>query len=378
MATTRNEAGGGDARAGGRDNAPRRGADSHGAHPPIAALDLGTNNCRLLVARPEGEGFVVVDAFSRAVRLGEGVERSNQLGAAAQARALKALRICAAKIRQHRVTDVRIIATEACRRAGNGVGFIRRVSREVGLPMEIISAEEEARLAVAGCAPLIEPEAEQLLVFDIGGGSTELIWIDMSRTPASRRVSLIRTLAPTGCNGAESATARAAAAHIADWISVPMGVSTLHERFAATADDTERFAAMSDHFEEHLASFIPFRPERRAALTRRLQIIGVSGTATTFGALHLGLRNYDRSKVDGLWLPARRAAELTARLLALGADRVADSEFGRGIGPGRAELVLSGAAILITILRTWPVERMRIADRGLREGMLYGLLQQRR
>lgn len=374
MRTTRNEAGGRNDRAGGRDRTPRRGADSHGSPPPIAALDLGTNNCRLLVARPEGEGFVVVDAFSRAVRLGEGVEHSNQLGAAAQARALKALRICAAKIRRHRVTDARIIATEACRRAVNGAGFIRRVTREVGLQMEIISTEEEARLAVAGCAPLIDPEAEQLLVFDIGGGSTELIWIDMSRTPSSRRVSLIRTLAPTGGNGAESANARAAAAHIADWISVPMGVSTLHERFASIGDDTERFAAMSGHFEEHLAPFIPFRSDDRAALTRRLQIIGVSGTATTFGALHLGLRNYDRSKVDGLWLPTQRATEVTERLLSLGADRVALP----GIGPGRAELVLSGAAILMTILRTWPVERMRIADRGLREGMLYGLLQQRR
>ena len=219
MRTTRNEAGGRNDRAGERDRTPQRGADSNGSPPPIAALDLGTNNCRLLVARPEGEGFVVVDAFSRAVRLGEGVERSNQLGAAAQTRALKALRICASKIRRHRVTDARIIATEACRRAVNGAGFIRRVTREVGLQMEIISAEEEARLAVAGCAPLIDPEAEQLLVFDIGGGSTELIWVDMSRTPSSRRVSLIRTLAPTGGNGAESANARAAAAHIADWIS---------------------------------------------------------------------------------------------------------------------------------------------------------------
>jgi exopolyphosphatase/guanosine-5'-triphosphate,3'-diphosphate pyrophosphatase len=272
---------GGNGRAGGLENAPRRGARSNGAQPPIAALDLGTNNCRLLVARPEGESFVVVDAFSRAVRLGEGVEHSNQLGDAAQARALKALRICASKIRQHRVTDARIIATEACRRAVNGAGFIRRVTREVGLQMEIISPEEEARLAVAGCAPLIDPEAEQLLVFDIGGGSTELIWIDMSRTPPSRRVSLIRTLAPTGGNGAESANARAAAAHIADWISVPMGVSTLHERFVSAGTDAQRFADMSHHFKEHLAPFIPFHSDDRAGLTRRLQIIGVSGTAAS-------------------------------------------------------------------------------------------------
>jgi exopolyphosphatase / guanosine-5'-triphosphate,3'-diphosphate pyrophosphatase len=366
------------ANAAGRAPAPRHYAESDCACPPIAALDLGTNNCRLLVARPEGESFVVVDAFSRAVHLGEGVEHSNQLGPAAQDRALKALRICAAKIRRHQVTDARIIATEACRRAVNGAGFIRRVTREVGLQMEIISPEEEARLAVAACAPLIDPEAEQLLVFDIGGGSTELIWIDMSRTPSSRRVNLIRALAPTGANGDETATARAAANHIADWISVPMGVSTLHERFAATGDTRQRFAAMSDYFEQHMTPFTPYRSQGRAALTRRLQIIGVSGTATTFGAMHLGLQSYDRSKVDGLWLPAQRADELTRVLLGSGNGRAADPAMAPGIGHGRADLILSGAAILMAILRIWPVEQVRIADRGLREGMLYGLLHQRR
>jgi len=344
------------------------------APAPIAALDLGTNNCRLLVARPDGDGFTVLDAFSRAVRLGEGVEHSNLLGAAAQARALKALRICASKIRSHRVSDARIVATEACRRASNGMGFVRRVAREVGLQMEIISAEEEARFAVAGCAPLIDPDAEQLLVFDIGGGSTELIWVDMSRTPPSRRESLVRTLAPSGNDGDQCANARAAAAHITDWISVPLGVSTLHERFADIGDEVRRFGAMSHHFEAQLDRFIPFRAEDRQVMSTRLQIIGVSGTATTFGALHLGLPTYDRSKVDGMWLSANAAVAVAERLLTEGTESASN----RGIGPGRAELLLSGAAILMTVLRSWPVVRMRIADRGLREGMLYGLLQQRR
>jgi len=348
-------------------------ARSNGS-PLLAALDLGTNNCRLLVARPDGDSFTVIDAFSRAVRLGEGMEHSNALGTTAQERAMKALRICATKIRQHRVSDARIVATEACRRASNGAGFARRVMREVGLQLEIISAEEEARLAVAGCAPLIDPEAEHLLVFDIGGGSTELIWVDMSRTPSSRRISLIRALAPTGQRGAETDSARAAAAHITDWVSVPMGVSTLHDRFGTIDDPQRRFAAMSAQFEEHLARFIPYRDRERAEAAMNLQIIGVSGTATTFGAIHLGLRSYDRSRVDGLWMPADGAADIAARLLALGIDQVAHP----GVGPGRSELILSGAAILMTILRLWPVERLRIADRGLREGMLYGLLHQRR
>ncbi len=339
---------------------------------PIAALDLGTNNCRLLVAKPDGNGFAVVDAFSRAVRLGEGVEGSNILSDAAQDRAIKALRICAGKIRHHHVSDVRIVATEACRRALNGRNFVRRVVRETGLMMDIITAEEEARLAVAGCAPLIDTEAEQLLVFDIGGGSTELIWIDMSGTPASRRESLIRAMAPLRH---ETATARAAAAHIADWISIPMGVSTLHDRFADIRNDAERFTMMSSHFEERLAPFGPYDATGPAGLTEKLQIIGVSGTATTFGALDLGLRAYDRTQVDGLWLAAEKAAGIASRLLGMGTGERAVHP---GIGRGRSELVISGSAILMTILRLWPVARFRIADRGLREGILYGLLQARR
>ena len=353
-----------------RRRGPSRGQRGRG-DGLIAALDLGTNNCRLLVARPQGQGFEVMDAFSRAVRLGEGVEGSNRLSDEAQARAVKALRICAGKIRHHRVREHRIVATEACRRAANGRDFVRRVNRETGLALDIISPEEEARLAVAGCAPLIDVDAEQLLVFDIGGGSTELIWIDMSGTPASRRENLVRALAPLGRGRQETDTTRAATAHIEDWISIPMGVSTLHDRFASIEDDAERFAMMSFHFEERLAPFGPYG----GGASRNLQIIGVSGTATTFGALHLGLTAYDRSRVDGLWLPADSAADVADSLLSMGQDHRA---LHPGIGRGRSELVISGAAILMTILRLWPVPRMRIADRGLREGILYGLIQARR
>ncbi|MEM7422890.1 MAG: Ppx/GppA phosphatase family protein [Pseudomonadota bacterium] len=347
----------------GRRPAGRRGTG------PIAALDLGTNNCRLLVAKAAGGSFSVVDAFSRAVRLGEGVENSNALSEEAQARALKALRICAGKIWHHKVQDHRIVATEACRRAANGRDFVRRVNRETGLTLDIITPEEEARLAVAGCAPLIDTEAEHLIVFDIGGGSTELIWIDMTGTPSSRRESLVRALAPLGRGREETATARAAAAHIADWISVPMGVSTLHDRYAGLAEDAARFEEMSNHFRASLAAFGP------DGAPGKLQIIGVSGTATTFGALHLGLKSYDRAKVDGLWLPAAGAVEIADDLITMKNGKRASHP---GIGRGRSELVVSGAAILMTILRLWPVQHLRIADRGLREGILYGLLQERK
>ncbi|MEM7176590.1 MAG: Ppx/GppA phosphatase family protein [Pseudomonadota bacterium] len=351
----------------------RRGRENGAPNAPVAALDLGTNNCRLLVARPRGDHFDVVDAFSRTVRLGEGVEGSNVLSEAAQMRALKALKICAGKIRHHRVDDPRVIATEACRRAANSAEFIKRVQIETGLALDIIAPEEEARLAVAGCAPLVDPEAEQLLVFDIGGGSTELIWIDMSKTLPEKRRSLIRAVAPSG--SIETKAVRRAKARIADWISLPIGVTTLHDRFCEITDDHQRFAAMSWYFEQRLRPFGPYDPDDISGLTRHLQIIGVSGTATSFGALHLDLKSYDRNRVDGLWLPGSDAGTVADRILALGKQ-------GRlvhpGIGARRADLVVSGAAILMTILRVWPVERMRIADRGLREGMLYGLIRARR
>ncbi|MEM9735844.1 MAG: Ppx/GppA family phosphatase, partial [Pseudomonadota bacterium] len=307
------------------------------------------------------------------VHLGEGVEKSNRLSDAAQARTMKALQICASKIQHHRVTDTRIVATEACRRALNGGAFVERVRAETGLKLDIITPEEEARLAVAGCAPLVSPEAEQLLFFDIGGGSTELIWVDMASTPADRRQSLIRAIAPTGT--IESSAVRKAKARISDWISVPIGVTTLHDKFSHIESDAERFALMSWHFEQRLAPFGPYDVEDTDDLTKNLQIIGVSGTATTFGAMHLGLKRYDRSQVDGLWLQGRAAGGVADEILALGPEGRSKHP---AIGGKRADLVVSGAAILMTILRIWQVPRMRIADRGLREGMLYGLIRARR
>ncbi|MGF1503381.1 MAG: Ppx/GppA phosphatase family protein [Paracoccaceae bacterium] len=345
----------------------RRRAKSAAREATFAALDLGTNNCRLLIAAAEGNDFRVIDAFSRAVRLGEGVERSNRLSEDAQERAIKALRICAGKIKFHRARFTRIVATEACRRAENGRAFIEKAAARTGLALDVITAEEEARLAVAGCAPLIDPAAEQLLVFDIGGGSTELIWVDLTDTDPKDRAALVRGLSPLG--GLDSAGSQAAGARITDWISLPMGVSTLGDRFAGIDDEAARYAAMSAYFEAALAPFAPYSAQDRAAQTKGLQIIGVSGTATTFGALFLGLKSYNRARVDGLWLPRRAAEEVAGRLLAIGLDgRTAHP----GIGRGRAGLVLAGGAILTTILKIWPVRSMRIADRGLREGMLYG------
>ncbi len=324
-----------------------------------AALDLGTNSCRMLIAQPRGSQFQVVDSFSKTVQLGVGLEASGRLSRASMARTVQALRICQKKIEKHGVRNMRLVATEACRRARNAKDFIRQVRRETGLSLEIIATEEEARLAVISCAPLVNPRTEQLLVVDIGGGSTELVWIDLSRVPPEERPRSIMRL-HRGFNAQGEREAR-----VVDWISVPLGVATLKDQFADVDDDGARFALMSWFFEENLASFSPYNAENPR---EGFQIIGTSGTVTTVAASYLNLRRYDRTKVDGLQMTSDQIDLVIREYLALGPEgRRTDPRIGRD----RHALIMSGAAILQALMRIWPTDRLSVADRGLREGLLY-------
>jgi exopolyphosphatase/guanosine-5'-triphosphate,3'-diphosphate pyrophosphatase len=324
-----------------------------------AALDLGTNSCRMLIARPRGSQFQVVDSFSKTVQLGVGLEASGRLSRASMGRTVQALRICQKKIEKHRVTRMRLVATEACRRARNAQDFIRQVRRETGLALEIIPPQEEARLAVISCAPLVERTTEQLLVVDIGGGSTELVWIDLAAVAPAERPRAIMRLGRGLQAPAETA------ARVVDWISVPLGVATLKDQFGDVEDDSARFALMSWFFEENLARFSPYNAE---APRRGFQIIGTSGTITTVAASFLGLRRYDRAKVDGLTMTSAQIDGVIRDYLALGPEgRRNDPRIGRD----RHALIMSGAAILQALMRIWPTDRLSVADRGLREGLLY-------
>jgi exopolyphosphatase/guanosine-5'-triphosphate,3'-diphosphate pyrophosphatase len=323
-----------------------------------AAVDLGTNACRMLIAQPKGSQFIVVDSFSKTVQLGAGLEASGRLSRASMGRTMQALRICQKKIEQHGVTRMRFVATEACRRARNAKDFMRQVRRETGLVVEIIAAEEEARLAVISCAPLVNSKTEQLLVVDIGGGSTELVWIDLSGVAPEDRAHAIMRLhrgfqvEPNG-------------ARVVDWISVPLGVATLKDQFQDVEDDAARFALMSWFFEENLSSFSPYNSAQARA---GFQIIGTSGTVTTVAASFLGLRRYDRTKVDGLQMTSDQIDLVIREYLSLGPEgRRTDPRIGRD----RHTLIMSGAAILQALMRIWPTDRLSVADRGLREGLLY-------
>jgi exopolyphosphatase/guanosine-5'-triphosphate,3'-diphosphate pyrophosphatase len=318
--------------------------------PNYAALDLGTNNCRLLVARPvAGGGFRVVDAFSRIVRLGEGLEATGMLGETAMERTLDALKVCAAKIAQRRVVATRSVATEACRRATNCGDFLGRVRNEVGIELEIISTAEEARLVVSGCAPLLHPRLPYAIVFDIGGGSTEIVFLRRSHATHGRP----------------------SRPEIHGSTSLPFGVVTFTERFGGVEVTPAIYRAMVDEAEAALAPFEREHRIRHHIAARRVQMIGSSGTVTTLAGIHLALPRYIRALVDGSTLTFAQIDKVSRHLAGLDlAGRAASPCVGRE----RADLVLSGCAILDAICATWPVGQLRVADRGVREGILFDLM----
>jgi exopolyphosphatase / guanosine-5'-triphosphate,3'-diphosphate pyrophosphatase len=326
----------------------------------FAALDLGTNNCRLLVATPAGRGFRIVDSYSRIVRLGEGLSQNGRLSDGAMERAMSALGVCADKIRRRGASHVRAVATQACRTASNGAQFLAQVEARTGLRLSVITPREEARLAVAGCLDLIDDTAKAVLILDVGGGSTELSWLDLRGGDLERHPDRRAYWRPP----------------IAAWLSMPVGVVSLTERFPhGEADDVAGFRDMVEAVKAELGRYLGADKLRQVFVDGQTHLIGTSGAITSLAGLHLGLARYDRSRVDGLWM-TRDACEAVARRLA--GLTVAERGAQPCIGPDRADLVLAGAAILQAVQELWPCQRVRVADRGLREGLLLSLMAQRR
>ena len=332
-----------------RPGRPSSAADANLSHRASArhtygAIDLGTNNCRLLVARPSEGGFTVVDAFSRIVRLGEGLAQNGRLSEAAMDRAVEALAVCADKLKRRRVSLARSVATEACRRAANGREFIERVRVDTGLVLDIIPPQEEARLAVLGCHKLLEPGDGPALVFDIGGGSTELVLVD----PGDGEVPRIKA-----------------------WWSAPWGVVSLTESEGREAiegaDRIAAYARMRERARHAFSRFAELLPKD----AENIRLLGTSGTVTTLASVHLALPSYDRRAIDGLHVPIGAMRDISTM--------IAEMDFGARsalpcIGPERADLVVAGCAILEAIIDIWPAEQLGIADRGIREGILRSLM----
>lgn len=309
------------------------------------ALDLGTNNCRLLVATPSKNGFEVVDAFSRIVRLGEGASANKRLSDEAMDRTISALRVCSNKLKYLKVDRFRLIATEACRMTDNGAQFLQRVKDEIGLELEMIDRATEAQLAVAGASPLICEEATRVLVFDIGGGSTELAWLNVE-------------------NGEQKIEA---------WTSIPAGVVTVAEEFGGVFVDDKVFAAMRAKIRPSMEKFAQETKDFCKNGKGPCHLLGTSGTVTTICGIHLQLPRYDRSAVDGCWLNGHDMGSVTQELLQMSHEERAASPC---IGEQRADLVMAGCAIFEEIRAIWPTDRIRVADRGLREGILASLMKE--
>jgi exopolyphosphatase/guanosine-5'-triphosphate,3'-diphosphate pyrophosphatase len=315
----------------------------NGHRHTYGAIDLGTNNCRLLIARPTGDSFTVVDAFSRIVRLGEGLSQSGRLSDVAMDRAVAALGVCADKLRRRNVSLSRSVATEACRRAANGRHFVERVRDETGIVLDIIEPQEEARLAMLGCHKLLEPGDGPALIFDIGGGSTELVLIDQS----------------------------AEGPKIRSWWSAPWGVVSLTESEGREAiDGADRLLAygrMRERVRRSFGRFASTLPRKREGI----RLLGTSGTVTTLASVHLALPSYDRRAVDGLHMPTEAKQKISTMIAGMDYTERASLPC---IGPERADLVVAGCAILEAILDIWPAEKLGIADRGIREGILRSMM----
>jgi exopolyphosphatase / guanosine-5'-triphosphate,3'-diphosphate pyrophosphatase len=314
----------------------------------MAALDLGTNNCRLLIARRGMSGFQVIDAFSRIVRLGEGVSQSGALTAAAMDRTIEALKVCAAKMQRRGVSLMRSVATEACRRAANGIGFLERTRTETGIDLEIITTAEEAKLAFSGCMPLLDRARGYAIVFDIGGGSTELGWIQIEPGHQPRIIA---------------------------WHSMPLGVVTLTEHFGAEAAPNESpaefYERMVAEVQDKLAPFAQAIGAHRLIARGQVQLLGTSGTVTTLAGIRMELPRYDRSVVDGSFLEFGDVERISRRLAE---QSCVERSANPCIGMERADLVVSGCAVLSAICRQWPIGQLRVADRGVREGILMSLM----
>jgi exopolyphosphatase/guanosine-5'-triphosphate,3'-diphosphate pyrophosphatase len=310
-----------------------------------AALDLGTNNCRLLIACPTDDGFRVVDSFSRIIRLGEGISATGCISDAAIERAIAALSICRDKIHSKKAKRLRLIATEACRAASNAEGFRDRVAAETGIRLEVIDRETEAALAVIGCSPLLDPHGRGAILFDIGGGSTELVRIE--RDPGEKNAS----------------------PRIKAWMSIPLGVVTLAEHFGGRDVTPQAYAQMVEEVAKHVG---PFAAEHGGDLAD-MHLLGTSGTVTTLAGVHLKLVRYERRRIDGVWMSDAEVTATIARLLGMSYQERAANHC---ISVERADLVLAGCAILDAIRHAFPLPRLRVADRGLREGMLVEMMRE--
>ena len=310
-----------------------------------AAIDLGTNSCRLVIASPTPTSFRVVETFSKVVRLGEGIIQENELASKAMKRTIQALKVCRGVMDEYApIVSSRFVATAACRRAKNVAQFVEMAKNSAGIELEVISSKEEARLSVVGCLPLLNRNIKRVLVFDIGGGSTQ---ISLAR---------VTDFGKTFIEG---------------FVSLPYGVVTISEAFADHEMNTLEYSTVMERTQNILAEFEEKYHIYEAIENQEIQVIGTSGTVTVLGAVHLKLPRYNRSAVDGVAISAPDIEATINKIKTMGPE-------GRYkhpcIGQSKSDLTLAGCAIIEALTTFWPISEITIADRGIREGILLDLM----
>lgn len=326
-------------------NVPASNKGASQAQKNFAAIDLGTNSCRLVIASPTPASFRIVETFSKITRLGEGIINDNELSRPAMRRTINALKVCAGVIEEYApIYRSRFVATAACRRAKNCKEFLDLVKKETGLTIETISSKEESRLAVVGCIPLLNRNIKRALVFDIGGGSTE---ISLARVTNSGKT------------------------FIEGFVSLPYGVVTISEAFPSQDMTALAYDTIIERTHKLLKEFDEKYNIREAIKNQEIQIIGTSGTVTVLGAVHLNLPRYNRSAVDGISITRQDIDRAIAKIKRLGDE-------GRKkhpcIGAQKADLTMAGCAIIEGLCSFWPIEEITVADRGIREGILLDMM----
>jgi exopolyphosphatase/guanosine-5'-triphosphate,3'-diphosphate pyrophosphatase len=327
-----------------------------------AALDLGTNNCRLLIAGAAQDSspkeppknhpqLHVLDSFSRIVRLGEGVIDSGQLSDAAMERTLEALVQCQKKLGRFPNWRGRFVATDACRRAANSKDFLLQVQQHTGLAIDIISTEEEAGLAFRGCASLLKKTPRHALMIDIGGGSTEFMWVEVTEGEHHHL-----PLVPH---------------HVHHWFSLPYGVMNLSEKFGGAGVTEIYFEEMVRYLSHQLHEADTGQRIAQMAAKNELQLLSTSGTVTTLAAIFLGLQRYERARIDGITLGTDKIRQSIDAILQM---RASERFYHPCIGSERSDYIITGCAIFEAICRVWAMKTITIADRGVREGIILSLL----
>lgn len=310
-----------------------------------AAIDLGTNSCRLVIATPTPTSFRVLETFSKITCLGEGIIQDNELSKDAIRRTVAALKVCRGVINEYSpIVKQRFVATAACRRAKNCQEFVDLVKREADIQLEIISSKEEARLAVVGCVPLLNRRIKRALVFDIGGGSSE---ISLARITQSGKT------------------------FIEGFVSLPYGVVTVSEAFPKQEMTDLAYNSIVERTQKILAEFDVRYGISEGIQKQEIQVIGTSGTVTVLGAVHLNLPRYNRSAVDGLSLSGADLAKVIQKIKNIGDEGRCHHPC---IGPQKADLTIAGCAIIEALITFWNVSEITVADRGIREGILLDLM----